>query len=1014
MPAISKYNGLGFTKPPEKLTMLENQLLASNLIFLKIRKLPKTRMESNNDRLINIPIPDDDIIKNISKLPRSTEESGLIAIKLKRQMFKKSVYREEMVRPKVIFRYLNYLIKNHPSYKNIEKRDENFVTDEISSMTGEQPENESDDKEHGESENESSDDESPFVEVTSLQPEQIQSSVMVNTKEETVFKKTSKDSPLSYEYAPGEGRIPSNFLRSADIDTTGFVRYHCDGKFGWNYDRPVKLSAHKYFSTRVMQFQMPFGEDPDYIFVAQQIVERLTVESNINVCMQKGKLVTGEDGVNIMHVNDGYHVFKTIPGTPAYWKKFRNETFAKMEQIGPFHLFFTLSCAETKWPEIMASILRKKGHTISFACNPWDGKEESILVDGTSLSKFREEYIKDMASFYRDHFVLITRMFNDRVKGFIKNVFNKHPIEYYTYRVEFQVRGMPHIHGVAWFKKETMTDYLSSDGSFDDEKIPELIDKWISCSLNNENQALNDAVRQFNIHHHTKSCRKWSTDCRFHFPRLPSNKTIIATPLAEDIPDEEKKKILNNATVVFKKVHDKLENLKEEEEGMTLEEFLLSIGISLDDYEKCLKVSQKGKCIILKRTLKERYVNNYHPYFLLAWFANCDFQFCMDSYAVVTYISDYLSKDDTGLTKILREALKEASGNDEFDRLNYLKKIYFTHRQVCLSEAVYRLLSTLDLKGSNIGTKFIQTGFPKNRSSYLMKVTKPEDEDNEDLQDTENFCDVKEDIPFKVSGKDGKYIKVKSMHSKYSERPNSLDKMCFAEFCSLYQSCQAPKELPTEGDEGNPSKIQLQSGKFMRLRNERLVLQIHASDRKESLHEEAYSEMLLFLPWRNEEEDLFLKSEKFCLRLYKENEALVLHNKLSVFPYREAICDMRDFLEKEEDYSAQHVYDTLDNQAEQVNMDDEEQMEVLDASTLPEEEKTNVEKQSKRDGPRVQRIVIFDDDRMREIARQLTKEQRVCFDLAIDFCKKLKAARGNHRFIPSPPKLIIYGKFTVS
>ena len=1008
MPAISHYNGLGFTNPPEKLTMLENQLLALNLIFLKIRKLPKTRMHANNDRLINVPIPDDDFIKSISQLPRSTHESGLISVRLKRQMHQKSIYREEMVRPKVIFKYLNYLKKHHPSYKDIEIKSHNFVDQEIEETVMEAVDKNNDD-ENIDTEVDSSDDESTFVQVTSLQPEQIQNNVMVNTTGDTIFKKTSKESPISYEYAPGEGKVPSNFLRSEDIDTTGFVRYHCDGKYGWKYEREKKLSGSQYFSTRVMQYLLPFGEDPDYIFVAQQIVERLSVENKINVCMQKGKLVKDGDGINVMQVEEGYNVFKTIPGTPAYWKQFRNETFAKMEQLGPFHLFFTLSCAETKWPEIMASILRKKGHDISFACDPWDGKDESVLVDGMPLPMFKDNHIKDLSSFYKDHFVLITRMFNDRVKGFIKNVFNKHPIEFYTYRVEFQVRGMPHIHGVAWFKKEAMVDYLSEDGSFDDTKMPELIDQWISCSLTNENPVLNEAVQQFNVHHHTKSCKKWSGECRFNFPRLPSKKTIIAKSPSLEIPEDLRKKMLSDAKGLLKKVQKKLDNITPEEEALSLEEFLKLIDISLEDYEQCLQMSQRGKCVILKRSLKERYVNNYHPFFLLAWFANCDFQFCLDSYAVITYISDYLSKDDTGLTKILREALKETCISDDFERLNYLKKIYFTHRQVCLSEAVYRLLTTLDMKGSNIGTKFIQTGFPRNRTSYLKKL--PSNENDGDGSEEQDTNDNGEDVAFHITGRDGKFMKTKSLHTKYSERPKVVENMCFAEFCSFYETSPKPKkECNINSNESYPPKLlPLQDGSYMRRRNQRLVLQIHSSDRKESLHEEAYSELLLFFPWRNEETDLFLQSETSCKKLYKDNEESILRNKKTIFPFKDRVCEMKDFLESEEDFAPQHVGDTLDNETEQQNMDDSEQLENLDTSELPEEELGKV-KQKGSDGPRVQRITLDDDFTMRENARRLSKEQKIAFDLVMDYCQKLKASKGKPKFIPDAPKIIIHGK----
>ena len=60
-------------------------------------------------------------------------------------------------------------------------------------------------------------------------------------------------------------------------------------------------------------------------------------------------------------------VYKRIPGTPAYWKLFRNEIFARMEQLGPFQFFFTLSSAEMHWPEVATSIL----HTIRKKNSLW-------------------------------------------------------------------------------------------------------------------------------------------------------------------------------------------------------------------------------------------------------------------------------------------------------------------------------------------------------------------------------------------------------------------------------------------------------------------------------------------------------------------------------------------------------------------------------------------------------------------------------------------------------------------
>ena len=46
---------------------------------------------------------------------------------------------------------------------------------------------------------------------------------------------------------------------------------------------------------------------------------------------------------------------------------------------------------------------------------------------------------------------------------------------------------------------------------------------------------LNDLVKVVNGYNHSKSCQKGSMGCRFSFPRLPSDETLIAHP----IPDEE-------------------------------------------------------------------------------------------------------------------------------------------------------------------------------------------------------------------------------------------------------------------------------------------------------------------------------------------------------------------------------------------------------------------------------------------------------------------------------------------
>ena len=64
-----------------KLTNLEKQLIVKSLLFIKVRELPKTRMQAMNDRVINVPIEDGDLIKEVTSLPR-TKKNFPISLRL--------------------------------------------------------------------------------------------------------------------------------------------------------------------------------------------------------------------------------------------------------------------------------------------------------------------------------------------------------------------------------------------------------------------------------------------------------------------------------------------------------------------------------------------------------------------------------------------------------------------------------------------------------------------------------------------------------------------------------------------------------------------------------------------------------------------------------------------------------------------------------------------------------------------------------------------------------------------
>ena len=205
-------------------------------------------------------------------------------------------------------------------------------------------------------------------------------------------------------------------------------------------------------------------------------------------------------------------------------------------------------------------------------------------------------------------------------------------------------------------------------------------------------------------------------------------------------------------------------------------------------YQNALSISERGRNVILKRKISERNINNYNKLFHSVWQANTDIQLGLDTHAVISYISDYVTKSDQGITKVLVAALNEKKNCTKFEQLNHVKRVYFTHKQTCVSEAGYRLIPGLNLKESNIKTMFLTSGFPENRRQYLRQI--PEDErQNEGIE---------------IEGREGKFQTGISKIELYSSRPKDensvfsygqLENLCFAEYCMNYDKV-AEKDLP--------------------------------------------------------------------------------------------------------------------------------------------------------------------------------------------------------------------------
>jgi hypothetical protein len=76
---------------------------------MKIFQLPKSRWTALKDKVINIPVQNDDVLNTMTQLPRIPNEAGLIEVDFKRKIEYENSHKKQIVNPKKFFKMLELL-----------------------------------------------------------------------------------------------------------------------------------------------------------------------------------------------------------------------------------------------------------------------------------------------------------------------------------------------------------------------------------------------------------------------------------------------------------------------------------------------------------------------------------------------------------------------------------------------------------------------------------------------------------------------------------------------------------------------------------------------------------------------------------------------------------------------------------------------------------------------------------------------------------------------------------------
>ena len=183
--------------------------------------------------------------------------------------------------------------------------------------------------------------------------------------------------------------------------------------------------------------------------------------------------------------------------------------------------------------------------------------------------------------------------------------------------------------------------------------------------------------------------------------------------------------------------------------------------------------------LVYARDIDELMVNPYNPEITMAWNGNTDFQFCFDFYAIITYITEYFTKDDDGVIKIMVDTLKASDCKDLKDQMKLLMNTWMKNRQMGESEAVYHLNREFKFRDSDAACIFVQTCKREERSKFLKNVTGKPEYDKIPKIAVENH-------------KDGEYVEQYDINSKYDRRDfeghPQLDYLSFSHMAKMYEA----------------------------------------------------------------------------------------------------------------------------------------------------------------------------------------------------------------------------------
>ena len=585
---------------------------------------------------------------------------------------------------------------------------------------------------------------------------------------------------------------PISIYTCTNAEQMAFPWLYPDGTNGYKTSRDPPITTLDYFQSRHLSSDTRWASHIPYLFWSCNVLEQRRLNENISVairmrsstgsarvrnrsvCRQstsndasdEGQLTAGalRDMSNNPELSDSCFGFMhNMRGTIAYWQRTKLDLLSMFRTLGPPTFFITLTADDMNWPDLLYVLAKRSGMDI---------KKEN--VESLSSERKRELLCSDPITTAR-HFSQRFQKFMAFLKGSSKPIGE---VVDYFWRVEFQLRGSPHIHSLWWVKDASNLQTVEGFRA-----VPGFIDQYITTRIppEGEDDELRGLVMRLQRHKHTHTCQKnGRRGCRFDYPKQPSPETRLKT----------------NADS-----------------------------------------GNKARFYIIKREPGAEMVNPYNQHLLHAWRANMDVQVVGFVYGAALYMTHYICKDESQALKlVIAEQLASFQQDATIkQRLRKIGNTLLSHHQLSQQEAAF-LVAGLHLKGSSRATDFV-SAIPKNQRSRLVR---PSHQLRElDDGDTNVF--------------------MHGLIDRYAARPSGapFDSMTLAHFAVWYNTVSGNEDEISEDTSGRLPRFQLQNNMgCISQRRHQACLRVPVMTPESHGDNYYYHLLMLYLPWRQETEEL--------------------------------------------------------------------------------------------------------------------------------------------------------------